>query len=650
MSQVQSKVNSDDSKVERIINYLHKLDYSDDDFKEFIALPLAQWLHDEEFSIENTGLIITSIVNIDESDLKDIYNENTFGLHSKSDLITFLKQKEYEELEKLISKSTQKINGFTYDTSEDEKVKVDFLNKRVYHIKEYENSKGEVTSKETPVIEAVPHELIIYDSDFTEATRTFKITWKSKYSTRLFVTQSENGGATIKEIENMLINAGYSHNKKLMSDVLSTTINGMVDKGLAVIKDTIDNKGVYYSHDKLLVVKLDVSKPKLVELQKAADTLEELKKSYEKETIVLATVLKWSLASVFSYARKQIGASEWFPWLFLVGAGQSGKTTMAKIGSFFYGVPNQKMNIGGTSFNSDYRIGLQVSRDCCTTIVNEPKATFKNEITTETVKNSVELQICRVVQGKVYPAFSPVIFTSNGFIPEMDSLYRRLFIIEFNYNQRKVGDEKKLFEKKYNIDSPSKSCLKSLQAFGKVALREVMRNPSLLNEDWKDFADKLLTACYKELGSTVPKWLEAWSKDKELEDLDNIIIEEIQAILSKEVYDASRRYNPHNEYTIDDKSSSSSKKFEPMVWDLLNNKRAFNWALPHQPWGKGRNIFLNQGFKKLLESEIDEVGSLESISQLLGWEYKRVRFGNSSKKGILVPFSEFVEFVYPSVD
>ena len=647
MSQTKNKASNEDSQVERIINFLHQLDYSNDDLKEFVCLPMAQWLHDEGFSIENTGLIVTSMANVDESDLQDIYNENTAALYDKSDLITFLSQEEYETLESII-KPVQKMREYKVDITEDKHIKVDFLNKRVTHVQHYQTPKGEKKSKETPVIEAVPKELIVYDSDFTEATRNFKITWKSEYSSRLFITASENGGATIKETETALINAGYSFNKNLMSDTLSAVINGAIKNGLAIIKDTIDNKGVYYANGKLLIVKLDVSAPTSKELDAAVKQLNELKKSYKNETTVLATVLKWSLASVFSYARKQIGASEWFPWLYLVGAGQSGKTTMAKIGSFFYGIPSNDLNLGGTSFNSDYRIGLQVSKDCCHRIVNEPKSAFKNEFTVETIKNSVELETCRVVHGKVYPAFSSVIFTSNGFIPEMDSLYRRLFIIEFNYNQRKLGDEKKQFEKKYLIDSPSKSPLTALQAFGKVALRTVMQNPNILSEDWKDFADSLLKECYAQVGSSVPKWLTYWSKDKELEDLDNIIIEEIQAILSSELYSARKKINSYSDYTLSE-SSRKSKEFEAVYWNLLN-EGAFNWALPHQPWGKDRNIFLTQGFKKLLAEEIDEIGSLESIGQLLGWDYKTIKFGKTSKRGILLPFSKFIEFVHPSVD
>lgn len=648
MSQVEAKAVNNDTKIERIINYLHSLDYSDEDFKDFISLPLAQWLHDEGFSLEDTGLIITSIVNVAESDLKDIFDDNTFSLYDKSELASFLKQNEYEELEKII-KPIEKINSYSFHINDDESIKVDFLNKKVFYLREYQTAKGETNTKEIPVIEAVPYELIVYDSDFIGSTRNFKITWKSKYSQRLFVTEGENGGATIKDIELMIANAGYTHNKKLLSDVLSTLINSMIDKGLAITKSTIDNKGVYYSDGKLLIVKLDVTNPSAEQVKSALKQLEELHKYYKSESAVLATVLKWSMVSVFSYARKQAGAN-WFPWLYLVGTGQSGKTTLGKIGSFFYGVPNDEMNIGGASFNSDYRIGLHVSRDCCMTIVNEPKATFKNENTIETTKNSVELKVCRVVQGKIYPAFSPVLFTANSFIPEMDSLYRRLFIIEFNYNQRKTGEIKTEFEKKFSIENPSKSCLTELQVLGRVALRAVMANPNLLSDDWKDFADKLLLECYTKAGyKSVPEWLQQWSKDKELEDLDNVIIEEIQAILSKELYNASKRYSSSN-YNPDDKTSSKSKEFKPLIWDLVNNKRAFNWALPHQPWGKERSIFLTQGFKRLLQDDIEEIGSLKSIAQLLGWEYKKIRFEGQQKRGILVSFDVFMKFAYPSVE
>ena len=659
MSQVkkQEAVISEEM-IEKIISNLHNLGYDSSDLINHICLPLAQWLCDTGFSIEDTGYIISSIVNITpiQEEINNIYDPSYPPVYVKSDLLDFIGADKFNTLEKIIN--PPKIRGnFTCSINSDTNIKVDFNNCKVIQVKEFHKRDGEIDYKETPVIEAVPQSLTVYDSDFVaELPRSFKVVWKSRHSNRLFTTSGEGTGANIKDIEKALISAGYSHNQKLMSDVLSATINGMIDEGLAEVKDTIDNKGVYYNpiKDSVLVVKLDASKPSRDEILKGIEVLNELHSSYRKESTTFVTVMKWSLVSIFSYAIKQTG--KWIPWLYLVGAGGSGKTTLANIGVYFYGEPNNFTNIGGGSFNSDYRIGNVISDDCTMRVVNEPASTFKNEFTVETVKNSVELQVCRKVQGKVYPAFSPVIFTANNFIPEMDSLYRRLFIIDFEYNQRKSKSSKKDFENKFNVQSPSISCLRALQVFGKIAIREISSDSSLLFEDWQVLADTLFERAYTMVDMTMPAWLKEWSKDKDLDDLDSTQIENIRAILVDELYNARKRitlrgdYGQVEEFKLDgDDISSNSKEFETLYWDLIN-ERVFSWALPHKPRGKPKSIFLNQGFKKLLNKHIEEIGTLKSIGQLLHWEYKKVNFKSTQSRGLLVPFEEFMQFVYPSVE
>ena len=104
------------------------------------------------------------------------------------------------------------------------------------------------------------------------------------------------------------------------------------------------------------------------------------------------------------------------------------------------------------------------------------------------------------------------------------------------------------------------------------------------------------------------------------------------------------------EFKLDgDEVSSNSKEFESLYWDLIN-ERVFSWCLPHKPRGKPKSVFLNQGFKKLLTNRLEEIGTLKSIGQLLHWQHTQVRFKNSRPVGLLVPFDEFMEFVYPSVE
>lgn len=648
-----------DERVEGIINTLHSFNYSSDELINNVVLPLAQWLQSEGFSIENTCYVLSSVVNINiiQSELDEIYDPDFPPLYPKSNLSNFLEKSEFTDLEKVVSPPKTR-RSITTKMDSDSKLKIDFINKKVFLFREWQDKKGETHIKETPAIDAVPKKLIVYDSEFVEdLPRTFRITWQSKYSNRLFTSSGDGTGATIQDIEKSLISAGYTRNKRVMSDVLTAMINAMVAEGLAEMKDTVDNKGIYYNikSDNLLVVKLDTSKPTKEEILEGISILDELHEAYSKESVTFATVMKWSIVSIFSFSIKQTG--NWLPWLYLVGAGGSGKTTLANIGTYFYGEPNNATNIGGGSFNSEYRIGNAISNDCTMRVVNEPASTFKNEFTVEIVKNSVELEVCRKVQGKVYPAFSPVVFTANNFIPEMDSLYRRLFIIDFEYNQRKSESSKKDFKNKFNVNSPAISCLKSLNVFGRIAVREVMSDTSLLFEDWQVLADKLFKKAYEYADMEIPVWLLEWSKDKDLDDLDNTQIEAIRALLVDELYAARRKVVLNGEYGImkefklldGDDVSSHYAEFEDLYWDLIN-ERVFNWCLPHKPKGKPKNIFLNQGFKQLVKTKLDEGGTLKSIGQLLHWEYKKVNFGNTQSRGLLVPFEEFMSFVYPSVD
>ena len=100
----------------------------------------------------------------------------------------------------------------------------------------------------------------------------------------------------------------------------------------------------------------------------------ELSEFFEDNLSVLATVFKWGLMSMFSYAMKQAG--KWMPWMYLKGSAGSGKTTIAKLNLYIWGIPTHENNIGGSSFDTVARLGAKVSQDCGPRIVNEPAAVF----------------------------------------------------------------------------------------------------------------------------------------------------------------------------------------------------------------------------------------------------------------------------------
>ena len=661
MSEVETKTykNLKDKRIDKITKYIKGLDYPLA-LKEKEILPyIAQWLYDINVSIESTCLIISTIINIEplQEEIDNIYAENIPPLSAKTHLEEFLKDNEYEALERLLE--PPKLSSVSGEIDDYTNIITNFETKQIIQEKIFYDRKGNEDNKYVPVIEAIPYKLIVYDSPLLDQPRTFKIVWDSPYTERKFITAGESSGATIKEISSYLVDAGFSHNPKLIEGAVSCMINSLIKAKFAEIKTDIDNAGVYYdsNNDKLTVVKMDFTKPTKKEFLKAHKTLMDLSKYFQDNLPVLATVFKWGLMSIFSYAIKQAG--KWIPWMYLKGSAGSGKTTLAKISLYIYGIPNPENNFGGSSFDTVARLGAKISQDCMPRVVNEPAAVFNRKSTKEMIKVSVESTIGRSKYKSSYfggvPAFSPVLFTANQYLPEDDALLRRLYVLSFSYSQRKTEAQKKDFENKFHMDTPVISSLVNLNFFGRYAIRKVMENPSVLLDDWQETADGLLLAFYDELDIAPPSWLLEWSKSENLDDFDTNQREDIRNFFVQEFNQARNKkieVRDENGYrtdaTLDSEEASTSEDFEDINWSIVNN-RQLTWALPRTSRAGNKHICLTQGLRTALSQRIDFCNDLKSIAELIGWEYKNVKINGQQYKVIDVYFSDFMDFLYPSI-
>ena len=652
--------NLTDKRIDKIIQFIEELNYPNSVNENQVLPYIAQWLFDNKVSIESTCLIISTIINIDvlQEKIDNIYDEVIPPLPAKSHLQEFLSEENYEQLEKLLDppkKETSKgeIDDYT-------NIITNFVTKQVLQEKISFTRKGEKDSKFTPVIEAVPFQLIVYDSPLLDQPRTFKIVWDSPYTNRKFVTAGESSGATIKEISNYLIDAGFSHNPRLIEGAVSCMINSMIKDDLAEIKTDIDNAGVYYddSNDKVTVVKLEFNELTRKEALKAHKTLMDLSKFFEDNLSVLSTVFKWGLMSMFSYAMKQAG--KWMPWMYLKGSAGSGKTTLAKIILYIYGIPTPENNIGGSSFDTVARLGAKISQDCGPRIVNEPAAVFNRNSTKEMVKVCVESTTARSKYKGSYfggiPAFSPVLFTANQYLPEDDALLRRLYVLSFSYSQRKTEAQKKDFENKFHMDTPSISQLVNLNYFGQYAIRKIIEDPSVLLDNWEETADNLINSFYDEcLGINAPDWLLSWAASENLDDFDTNQREDIRNFFVDQFNHERKKINivDENGYRTDDTldidEASTSEDFEDINWSIVNNRK-LKWALPRISRAKNRHICLTQGLRTALSEHMNFCNDLKSIAELIGWDYKPVRVNGKLHKLIDVKFDEFMEFLYPNVE
>ena len=661
MSQVEQKKagyrNLNKETCDNIIKVIKELPYNDIEIDENILPYIIQWLFDIYIDYESTCYIISQITNINrlQQKINDIYNRNIIPLPHKTQLTEYLTKQEYTNITQAIEprKTEDIIKG---EIDDETSLILNYKLQRIYQLKEAKTKKGK--DKLTPVIEAIPEKLEVIDTLLLDQPRTFKIWWKSKLSERIFVTAGEGNGATIPEIEQYLINAGFSHSPRLVAGALSCTINTLIEKKIAVIKQDIDNPGFYYdiNKDKALVVKKDITEPTSKEVLSCIKILEELKKFFKDNTRTLSTVLKWSIMSEFSYAMKQAG--KWMPWMYLKGSAGSGKTTVAKVGLFIHGEPTPTNNIGGSSADTVARLGAVISQSCDFVLINEPAAMFNRKSTNEMVKVCVESTTGRSkFRGSYYgsiPAFSPVLFTANQYLPEDDALLRRMYVLSFSYSQRKTEHEKKMFEEKFHIDTPSISPLKKLNVLGRFALRHLLSNPSKLLDDWREVADEIVSLFYDMVGSEVPLWLSEWAESENLEDFDDNQREEIRSFFVSQFNQVSKTMPIIDDYgnkksTLDIEGASTADDFEDINWNIINNRR-LTWALPHISAHETRYVCLTQSLRKALSSEVEFCSDLKSIGELLGWDYKNNKFSNGKQsKVIKVKFDDFMEFMYPGI-
>ena len=644
---------------DKIIDVLQSFPYTEEDKDKQILPYVVQWLYDKYINIESTCYIISGVTNITrlQDQINNIYNKSVPPLTWKTHLSSFLNNSEYSQLEDVVDpREMQGVVKGVIDANTN--ILVNFNLKKIYQ--EKVSKSKDIPNKLTPVIEAVPEKLEVIDTLLLDQPRTFKIWWKSNVTERVFVTAGEGTGATISEIEQYLINAGFSHSPRLVAGALSCTINSLIQKKMAIIKQDIDNPGFYYdiNEDKAIIVKKDFSKPTPIEIKKTLSILKKLTVFFDDNLDTLATVLKWGIMSIFSYAIKQTG--KWMPWMYLKGSAGSGKTTLAKIILFIYGIPSPENNVGGSSADTVARLGALISKTCEPRIVNEPAAVFNRQSTNEMVKVCVESTTGRSkYRGAYYggiPAFSPILFTANQYLPEDDALIRRLYVLSFSYSQRKTEHEKKMFEDVFHIDTPTISPLTDLQYLGRFALRHLLTNPTKLLDDWKVTADEILNLFYKEIGEEVPEWLTLWTESENLDDFDDTQREDIRTFFVHEFNNARKKIIVQDEIGVVKDGqvyldeASTKEDFSSINWGIVNN-RMFTWAIPHVSRNGTPYICLTQGLRKSIASEVDFCSDLKSIAELLGWEYKNNKFSNGKQmKVIKVRFDDFMEFMYPNIE
>ena len=594
------------------------------------------------------------------------YLNNIYSLEDKPntglDGVSFLLSRNYDEAETTMFNRRLKKALAPYGTKKVYREKTGtntsiILNQKLEIIQyEWDNGKKGERNIET-VINAYPQEVIIHDSPLDDIGRTFTIRWVSKTSSRVFETNRK----TIKEIEQYLEEAGWVITPRRLKGTLAAVIQIAVKYKLAQMHNEIDNPGVYWdkTNEELKIIHLDVDEPSQDELDEALNVIDLLAPFFKGHETKLSTCLKWGLMSIFDYSIKQIGG-KWMPWLYLYGKAGSGKTTLGEIILFIYDIPNEDNNLGGSSFDTVARVGSRVSQFTKPIMVSEPEGALNKPSIVGMLKTAIESTTARGrYQGKAYrtiPSFSAGIITANQGLPSGDALFRRFISILFSHNEKKAADNKKEFDEIFKINSPKRSILNKLKALGNYFITEIKSNPELLLNDWQETADLLVGRAYLDTGHDMPSWILDWHKTETLDDLDEEEIEEIRLFLIEKINRATQKVQvwseetgrPLNQQDLDT-DFKTNDDFNDRVWSVLNEK-LIPWLDLHRGRDGTINVVCSSGIKKELKQITSSSYNLQSISELLGWEYKPLKINGKTKRMMIVNYHDFLDFLYPKLD
>ena len=512
--------------------------------------------------------------------------------------------------------------------------------------------KGNEVADYTRVLLCYPLKITIHDNPISEAGRTFSIEWKTIEGGH-FHTKDMN----IVEMEQYLVEHGYVLSRYQLKEVLPGIIQIAIENDLAIMKTDIETPGFYYNNEtkSLTIVEFELNDTDINKMNMALDLIEDLRNYFIGQEGKLATTLKHAMIVPFGFAKKQMGLplENLIPYMFHFGKGGSGKTTLARIGTYFYGEPDSETDIGGSEFDTVPRIGAQISKSTFGKIINEPVGVFNCKSCTETLKTCVErTNARRRYEGRnlaIILALSTLSFTSNSPLPNVEGLTRRFVQLMYTHSEKKTDDEKKEFMAHFQMDSPKDCLFHHLKYLADFVVNEINEDIELLRLPWQELSNELILRAYTTCGRECPDWLLTFTESVTPEGLDEEEIEYLRMFFIEEinkhnksikVYSSEDGYPiKYHDYFTD--SVKDSNDFYERVFNIINER-----LIPYMVLHHGRDGL--SGLRKALENANEVCYNIKSIAELLGWEYKTVRIPESTKV-MVVRFDKFLNFLYPNL-
>jgi len=423
---------------------------------------------------------------------------------------------------------------------------------------------------------------------------------------------------------------------------LSSLLTIAEENGLAQVIEDIEVQGFYINKDGNLIANWELPESGTEKVVDALNILHQLITKWFNEDPKAVATLKWAILSPFFFTRKQLGFTPW-KWLFLLGTGGTGKSTLLQTVAYIYKVPLALVEISAGSISTEARLGKKLSQWSFPFIVNEAKGIFTgNEDIRELMKNAWDRITFRgkYKEGQFVEELSlaPLAFTSNEHIEFTQAELRRMDVFVFTWKNR-ISEEKRIEFERW------KKKLELLQYLGKEIYKIIKEGLEeiLSAESYLLAGEVVLERLYKKYSLEVPSWVYTKPSEEDYYGTEKELKEELKHLI----------VNLVNEYvlfklkeyigTIGEIGNKSDKYSLKTRLRLLKEKNIPSDVLLYEPT---EEVVIKKGFLSFLKKNGVKVGTLKEVAELLGGSYGVATLREIGVKGlkvVRVPASVFEE-------
>lgn len=351
-------------------------------------------------------------------------------------------------------------------------------------------------------------------ADLVEYPPIYELKTKSMFS---FTLRGANGydekfrPASIDEIVGELKSRGLFLQSNRAIDTITNAINALKVNRSYTVAHQPPYAGFFILNEEFVSTE-SYTKPNKGQMADALTIFNEFGESYGSFCPKLGYIAHWMLMAPFSFIFKQKGSASKINNMHLYGTTRTGKTTIAKLVSYFWNRNIDEQLTSGSHVHSTYQFGRAISKSTFPIIIDEGEAIFQNDELKSLLKTSTHNISARsrynssLQQEEEIMALSQSIITSNYSKPNDGAVGARLDLFKYTANEVRSKEVRDQFENRFQPDVQN-GPLNVLKYIGNYVAIRIKQDPDLLNEDWLKLSKQLWTEMYQLAGMQIPEWM-----------------------------------------------------------------------------------------------------------------------------------------------